>query len=118
MATVPFGFECDKDYGFMPDPNAHPRVGYVTAFAGLGLPQALSADLTVTSPLTGARTPVFGVIETLEWAGGAADPLKIDMYVSQENATQLKALQQSTLTTTKVSALDYIVLDYDPETKQ
>jgi hypothetical protein len=61
---------------------------------------------------------VVGVIETLEWEGRAGDPLEINMYVSQENATQLKRLQQSTLTTTKVSALDYSILDYDPETKQ
>jgi hypothetical protein len=118
MATMPFNFACDKDYGFLPDPNAHQRVGYVTAFAGLGLPHALSADLTVTNPLTGAKTPAFGVIETFEWEGGTGDPLKIEMYVSQENATQLKALQQSALTTTKVSALDYQIIDYDQETKQ
>jgi hypothetical protein len=118
MATVPFNFECDKDYGFMPDPNEHQRVGYVTAFAGLGLPRALSADLTVINPLTRATTPVVGVIEKFEWEGGAGDPLKIDMYVSQENATHLKALQQATLATTKVSGLDYIIADYDHETKQ
>jgi hypothetical protein len=118
MATVPFNFACDKDYGFVPDPNAHQRVGYVTALAGLGLPRALNADLTVTNPLTGARTPVVGVIENLQWEGGAGDPLKIDMYVSQENATQLKELQQSALATTKVSALDYLIADYDQETKQ
>lgn len=81
-------------------------------------PRPSAPTLTVTNPLTGARTPLVGVIETLEWEGRAGDPLEINMYVSQENATQLKRLQQSTLTTTKVSALDYSILDYDPETKQ
>jgi hypothetical protein len=118
MATVPFDFACNTAYGFIQVPNEHPRVGYVTAFAGLGLPQALSADLTVTNPLTGARITVVGVIEQFEWNGGVGDPLQIDMYVSQENATQLKALQQSTLKTTKVSALNYVIIDYDPETEE
>jgi hypothetical protein len=118
MASVSYEFECDKAYGFMPDPNEHPRVGYVTAFAGLGLPQVLSPDLTVSNPLTGARMPVVGVIEKFEWAGGAGDPLVIDMYVSHENAAQLMVVLQSDLTTTKVSALDYIIVNYDQETKQ
>jgi hypothetical protein len=62
MASVPFNYACDMTDGFIPDPNEHQRVGYVTAFAGLGLPQALNADLTVTNPQTGAKmtdlTPV------------------------------------------------------------
>jgi hypothetical protein len=105
-------------YGFIQDPNEHQRVGYVTAFAGLGLPQALNADLTVTNPQTGAEMTVVGVIAQFEWNGGVGDPLKIDMYVSQENAAQLKLLQQSTLKTTKVSALNYLIINYDPEVKQ
>jgi hypothetical protein len=118
MATVPFDFACDMSYGFVPDPNEHERVGYVTAFAGLGTAEALRADLTVTSPLTRVATPVVGVIAKFDWAGGIGDPLKIDMYVSQENAVQLKALQQNTLTTTEVIALDYSIINYDQETKQ
>jgi len=118
MASVPFVFECDMGYGFVSDPNEHKRAGYVTAFAGLGLAEAFKADLTVTNPLTRAPMPVVGVIEKFEWDGGVGDPLKIEMYVSQENATQLKALQQAALATTKVSALDYIIIDYDQETKQ
>ena len=86
MASVPFNYACDMAYGFIQDPNEHQRVGYVTAFAGLGLPQALSADLTVTNPQTGAEMTVVGVIAQFEWNGGVGDPLKIDMYVSQENA--------------------------------
>jgi hypothetical protein len=117
MATVPFNFACDMAYGFIQDPNEHQRVGYVTAFAGLGIPQALNADLTVTNPQTGARMTVVGVIDQFEWNGGVGDPLKIDMYISQENATQLK-VQQSTLTNTKVSALNYLIIDYDAEVKQ
>ena len=117
MATVPFEFACDMAYGFMPVPNEFQRVGYVTALAGLGLAQALDSDLTVTNPLSGVRTTVVGVLGQFEWAGGVADPLEIEMYVSQENAAQLKVLQQYPLKTTKVSALNYLIIDYDPEAK-
>jgi hypothetical protein len=34
------------------------------------------------------------------------------------DATQLKLLQQSTLKTTKVSALNYLIINYDPVAKQ
>jgi hypothetical protein len=118
MATVPFDYDCDMSYAFVPDPNQQERVGYVTAFAGLGLAQALKADLTVTNPLTRATTPVVGVIAQFEWAGAVGDPLKIDMYVSQENAAQLKVLQQQALKTTKVTALNFSIINYDQETKQ
>jgi hypothetical protein len=61
--------------------------------------------------------PVVGVLEKFSWAGGAADPLHFDFCVSQENATQLKALQQTALKNTAVKVMDFIVIDYDPEAK-
>jgi hypothetical protein len=118
MASVAFNYACDMTYGFIPDPNEHQRVGYVTAFAGLGLPQALNADLTVINPQTGAKITVVGVMAQFEWNGGVSDPLQINMYVSQENAAQLKLLQQSTLKTTTVSALNYLIINYDQVAKQ
>jgi hypothetical protein len=111
-----FGYQCDTDYGFVPDPDQPECVGYVTALAALG--QDLSADLTVTNPLTGANILVAGVMGTFQWAGAVEDPLVINMYVSQKNAAQLKVLLQSALTTATVSALDYIIVNYDQATKQ
>jgi hypothetical protein len=116
--AVAYNYACDLAYGFIQNPNEHQRVGYVTEFAGLGLPQALKADLTVTNPQTAANVTVVGVIQEFEWSGGVADPLQIQLYVSQENAAQLKVLQQSVLTTTKVSALNYLIIDYDQEAKR
>jgi hypothetical protein len=118
MATVPFNYACDFTAGFVQDPNEQQRVGYVTAFAGLGLPQALKADLTILDPQTVANLTVVGVIAQFEWNGGVGNPLEIQMYVSQENAAQLKMLQQTTLKTTNVTALNYLILDYDQEVKQ
>ena len=116
--AVAYNYACDLAYGFIQNPNEHQRVGYVTEFAGLGLPQALKADLTVTNPQTAANVTVVGVIQEFEWNGGVADPLQIQLYVSQENAVQLNVLQKSVLTTTEVSALNYLIIDYDPEAKR
>jgi hypothetical protein len=118
MATVPFNYACDFTAGFVQDPNEHQRVGYVTAFAGLGLSEALKADLTIVNPQTGADMTVVGVVAQFEWNGGVGNPLEIEMYVSQENAVQLKTVQQSTLKNTTVTALNYLILDYDQEVKQ
>jgi len=133
MATVPFRFECDKEAGFVPDPNAHRRFGYVLALNGFGLPKPLATDLQVTVPFNSGEAPRFsayiapaddqplgtaevvGVIETFEWNGGVGDPIKLDFYVSQENAMQSKALQQMALKTTAIKALAWWIADYDQE---
>ena len=60
---------------------------------------------------------MVGVIEKFAWPGGAGNPISIDLWVSQENATQIKAIQQSTLTTTKVTALQWWICAFDQETK-
>src|ERR1700722_12624544 len=118
MATIPFNYACNFTAGFEQDPNEHERVGYVTAFAGLGLTQALKADLTIINPQTEGQMTVVGVIEQFEWNGGVADPLQFQLYISQENAAQLKTLQETILKTTTVSALNYLILDYDQEVKR
>jgi hypothetical protein len=61
---------------------------------------------------------VIGIIDEFEWPGGADDPINIGFWVSQETATAIKSLQQSTLINTKVDALGWWICDYDQETKQ
>jgi hypothetical protein len=118
MTTVPFSFECNVASGFVMDPNAHPRVGYVTSFDGLGLPAGgLKADLTVTRPVAGDTVTVAGVLAKFSWAGGVGDVIQLDFYVSLENAAQLKALQQTTLKTAAVKQFGWWIADYDQETR-
>jgi hypothetical protein len=99
--AVAYNYACDLAYGFIQNPNEHQRVGYITEFEGLGLSQALKADLTVTNPQTAANVAVVGVMQEFVWSGGATDPLQFQLYVSQENAVQLNVLQKSVLTTTE-----------------
>jgi len=136
MASVSFTFECDKSSAFIMDPNEHKRYGYVTAFNGAGLAAAFPTDLTVSVPYNGKSDPtnlpgyvkasatvptpickVVGVIEKFEWDGGVGGSINIDFWVSQENAVQIKTLQQSVLKTTNVNALQWWVADYDQEQK-
>ena len=136
MATVPFIFECDKASGFVMDPNDHRRVGYITDFHGLGMTTPLAKDLAIFFPHTN-QAPVYqgippvqpsvsglntahvvGVLEKFEWDGSVGGALKFDFWVSQENAFQIKALQQATLKTTRIDSLGWWILDYDQETKQ
>jgi hypothetical protein len=124
MATVPVDFACNVSSGFLMDPNQHQRIGWVAKLDGFGLPVGgLKADLQVSDPRAAApgkpmvTEAVAGVLETFSWAGGAADPLQFDFYVSQQNAAQLKALQQTVLKNTAVKVLDFIVIDYDPQAK-
>jgi hypothetical protein len=123
MATVPVVFECSVSAGFVMDPNEHQRIGWVTKLDGFGLPAGgLKADLQVSDPLAAGNgeplvVPVAGVLEKFSWAGGTGDPLQLDFYVSQENAFQVKAVQQATLKSTTVKVLDFLIADYDQEAK-
>jgi hypothetical protein len=138
MATVPFDYGCERDAGFVMDPNENKRFGYVTSLHGFGLPAALPKDLQVHLPFNRSDTPAFraltltkpsatspmssakvvGVVETFSWAGGAGDPIKLEFYVSQENAMQIMSLQQRALKTRLVTSLAWWIADYDQEVKQ
>jgi hypothetical protein len=136
MASIPFEFACDKVAGFIMDPNEHQQYGYVTAFNGVGLAAAFPTDLTVSVPYNAGAAPanlvgyapasdtvptpickVVGVIERLAWNGGVGDAIECDFWCSQENAVQIKTLQQSVLSTTKISAFQFWVAHFDQERK-
>ncbi len=106
---------------------------------GFGLAATLTPDLTVGVPYNGATAlnykgltltaaaaggsgiptaTVVGVLEKFSWAGGVGDFIQFDFYVSQQNATLVKALQQLTLKHTKVTKLGWWIADYDQEAKQ
>lgn len=136
MATIPFSFECDKASGFVMDPNEHKCVGYLTNLAELGLSTPLAKDLTISLPFKNPvptyepivsdksfdpvhnTVHVVAVLEQFEWNSGVGDPLNFICWVSQENAFQIKTLQQMTLKTTKITAFGFWIANYDQETKQ
>lgn len=138
MANVPFEYRCEVEAGFLMDPNEHKRFGYVTSLNGFGLPATLPKDLQVHLPFNTGDLPnyraltlvgpsatepiksaqVVGVLESFRWGGGVGDPIRVELYVSQENAMQIMALQQRSLKTTVIKSLAWWIADYDQEVKQ
>jgi hypothetical protein len=95
------------------DPNSHARIGSLSAFSLNSKP--LAADITAyTSP--GTQAKVVGLVEKVEWNGGMGDMIKVEAYVSQENAVLIKSLQQSTLKTTTID-FTVAIQDYDQQAK-
>lgn len=135
-----FDYPCNWRAGFVMDPTKKQRFGYVTALEGFGLSAALPLDIQVYSPFNTGAAPTYtgmgsnyvaptpdaptssakvvGVIENFSWAGGVGDPICISMYVSQESASQIKALQQLTLKTTTIKQLGWWIADFDEEVKK
>ncbi len=128
-ASIPFSFECSKEGGFLPDPNKHKQLGYITDFDAGGA--TLKRDLQVSLPLKPAYrqfnafqavngrtvTSVIGIVEKFSWPGGVGDPIAIEFYVSKENAMLIKAVTSSALTTTRVDSIAWWICNYDQETK-
>src|SRR5208337_4771451 len=99
MASIPFEFECNKEAGFVMDPNEHWRLGYVTSLFGFGLEAPLATDLQVSVPFNTGAKPAFtglqyksdspvgsaevvGVIEKFSWDGSVGGMISLDFCVS------------------------------------
>lgn len=133
-----YSFACNWQAGVIMDPaNKHP-VGYLTEFDGIGLPAALTKDLNVKCPYNNPTVPAYqglglsvsppvvedpivlsvvAAIQTVSWGGGVGDAFSFSCYMSQENALQLKTLQQQTLRTPNISSIGWWLTNYDPEPK-
>ncbi|MBI4750043.1 MAG: hypothetical protein HY774_16280 [Acidobacteria bacterium] len=124
-AQTAHDFPCDWKSGFAMDPSKKARVGYLISFEGF---THLKADIEVFTPyannpaykaiaLDNGKLSVVGILESLTWSGGKGDPLVFQVYVSQENASQLKNLMEKTLSSTSVNKLGLWILNFDEEAK-
>lgn len=135
-----YDFPCNWRAGFVMDPTQKQRFGYVTSLDGFGLSAALDLDISVYTPYNVGAAPTYaglgsnytastedspisvckvvGILESWSWAGGVGDPISVSMYMSQENATKIKALQQMTLKTTTIKKLGYWIANFDEEVKK
>jgi hypothetical protein len=135
-----FDYPCNWRAGFVMDPTKKQRFGYITALNGFGLSATLAADITVYTPYNTGAAPTYaglssnytapsdtspvgtckvvGVVDHFSWNGGVGDPISLSFYVSQENAAQIKALQQLTLKTTTIKTLGWWLADFDEEVKK
>lgn len=120
-ASTPYSFECDPSAAIWSDRNEHKRVGYIMAFQGLGssYPNDLKVAIPYNPAAGGKPAPsnttvqVVGVIESFEWNGEVASPIKIVFYVSKNNAMQIKAAMQRALASARIDQLTWSISDYD-----
>lgn len=125
-------YNCDWKAGFILDPTKKQRVGYLTDFGGIGMNDPLAKNVTVFTPYQASndeptlyggvtieekKATVVGVIESFSFAGGVGDPICIGAYIAAENATMLAAKMETTLTTTKITALGWWICNFDSENK-
>lgn len=136
--SIPFEFPCDRSAGFIMSPDVRKTVGYITALNVSVLRNALASDLQVPIPFDTGTGPTYGglehtaperfvpgvarvvgVLERFSWAGGVGDPLELDIWMSQENASEIWELKYRSpgLNNASVTALAWWIGAYDQETK-
>jgi hypothetical protein len=90
--------------------GSHAAVGYLVMATVCGT--ALTADLTVTDPVTNASGLTAGVLAQVQWGETAQAPLFLTACVSAPNRSALQQLVQQQITSTAV-VLDFSVYEYD-----
>lgn len=126
-----FNYSSDWRAGFVMDPSAKQRVGYLTCLTAFET--ELEKDIEVFCPAniesanyggveldTGESPPKVtcaGVIESFSFNGGVGDPLIISAYISADNAALLAGKLETTLKTTLVDELGWWFVNFDDEKK-
>lgn len=131
---MPHDYPCDWKSGFTMDPNKKQRVGYLVdlkshakAFGDLAKDIKVFCPFNGTQSLTSSlvsaadpQTPVVvtGVLDNFSFGGAVGDPICISGYISAENAKIISAKLQATLGSTFVSALSWVIFNYNEEKKE
>ncbi len=100
------GLDVEQGFNFKGDTQS--QVGYVETLTVNGT--ALAADLKVKRP-DGTTGNVVGVLNSISWNGGAADPISLGLQISTANKTKVAALLHTTAT--GATSLKFDVFDYD-----
>jgi len=131
-----YSFACNWQAGVIMDPANKHRVGYLTEFDGIGLPAPLAKDLDVKCLYNNATAPAYqglnfslpvnqapiagsvvAALQNVSWGGGVGDAFSFSCYMSEQNALQLKTLQNQTLRTMSIHTIGWWVTNFDPEPK-
>ncbi len=122
-------YPCDWKSGFAMDPSRKQRVGYLTAFTGLGSQvQALAQDMEIFTPYGAAptypgiaiaaeRVKCVGIIESVEYGGGVGDPYGFNVYISGNNSSKLAAAMKNSFDSTTITKCDWWIGNFDEEEK-
>ncbi len=110
-------YNCSTYQGFNFQKDSQDIVGHIVALK-VGTSQ-LSADLSVTDPTSAnmaTYVKVVGVVSSIYWNGGYADPIQFNCQVSTTNKNTLATLQHQSMANTEVE-LNFNIYDYDPDAK-
>ena len=109
-------FYCSAEQGFNFKKDEQVVVGHLlTCKVG---DQKLEADLEVTDPEDNTKNvSVVGVMTSISWAGGYAQPIMLDCQVSNKNKVSLASLTMKTLSSTNLN-LAFNIYNYDPAAKK
>ncbi len=110
-------YDCDVSQGFNFQKDVQTLVGHIN---GLKVStKDLAVDIEITDPeaVAGDKVKVVGVVSSLYWAGGFADPIQFSCHVSNANKKTIQVLSHSEMSDTTV-LLDFTIYDYDPDEKK
>jgi len=115
MAEI--SLSCDVSQGFNFQKDQQTPVGHINKLKVAG--KELAADMAVTNPenVTGDKVKVVGVVSSLYWKGGYADPMEFSCQVSNPNKKTMSVLTHSEMANTAVEFV-YTIYDYDPDEKK
>ncbi len=108
MAPVSQTFDLDHSLHFKSGETS--PIGHLVSFSLAG--SALTSDLQVVDPTDGKTAKIVGVLETIDWKGGRADPIRLQAYVSTGNQKSLAGLLDNPQSLTS-AALNFAAYSYD-----
>lgn len=108
-------YYCSVYQGFNFKKDQQDHVGHVTTLK-IGKEQ-IEADLNVTDPTNFAKTiKVVGVMSSIQWGTGYAEPIMMGFQVSTDNKSKVAAMVHKSLSNTEVE-FGFNVYEYDPKEK-
>lgn len=110
-------YDCDVSQGFNFQKDVQILVGHINKLKVST--KELAVDIEVTDPeaVAGDKVKVVGVVSSMYWAGGFADPIQFGCQVSNANKKTLQVLSHSEMSDTTV-LLEFTIYDYDPDEKK
>jgi len=110
-------YDCDVSQGFNFQKDVQILVGHINTLKVSTKKMAVDLEVTDPEAVAGDKVKVVGIVSSLFWAGGFADPIEFGCQVSNANKKTLQVLSHSEMSDTTV-LLDFTIYDYDPDEKK
>ncbi|MBL4635119.1 MAG: hypothetical protein JKY56_14700 [Kofleriaceae bacterium] len=109
-------YQCSVSQGFNFQKDSQDTIGHIVSLK-IG-DTALLADFELSDPMDNQNhVKVFGVLDSIFWNGGYADPVQFSCNVSTANKNTLFAMLHKSLSNTTIE-FEFVTYKYDPDTKK